>query len=176
YTQAADQARIARRQEPTTTIPPVIPPVTPSAPTPIPRPEPEQPPATVVRPATPAPQPSATPPATPSPAAIRAADEAAIRGVLNQYAEAFSSLNVEAVQRLHPSVNAEQLRRSFTSMRLQSLQILDPQITINGATATVTSRVQQISTPKVGTRQQSNLNVTFILRKTSAGWIIGERR
>ena len=122
-------------------------------------------------PATPA-KPTPPPPAQPS----IAAEEAAIRATLREYAAAYESLNVDAVRRVYPTVNAEALARSFREMSSQQVQITaDDTITIDGATAVVRCTVIQSFTPKVGAGQRRNVPSVFRLQKTGGRWVIVQR-
>jgi ketosteroid isomerase-like protein len=118
-------------------------------------------------------KPTPTPPAQPS----VAAEEAAIRATLREYAAAYESLDVDAVRRVYPGVNAGALARSFNGLSAQQVRISgDDKITIDGATAVVTCTVLQSFTPKVGQGRRQNVQSTFRLQKTGGRWVIVERR
>jgi len=118
-------------------------------------------------------KPTPPPPAQPS----VAAEEAAIRETLREYAAAYESLDVDAVRRVYPGVNAGALARSFNGLSAQQVRISgDDRITIDGATAVVTCTVLQSFTPKVGQGRRQNLQSTFRLQKTGGRWVIVERR
>jgi hypothetical protein len=142
---------------------PVSPPVTAPA---LPAATPTNPPVTV----SPAPKPA------PPPAAPAVNDEELIRAVLRSYAAAYASLDVAAVQRVYPSVNAASLRRSFAEYRSFEVQISQEQISVNGSEATVTCRVRQSFVPKVGSGRSDTLTATFELRKVGTQWVIASRR
>ena len=118
--------------------------------------------------------------AKPTPAAPQppspAMEEAAIRATLREYAAAYESLRVDAVQRVYPGVNAAGLTRSFRDLSALRVQIGDEQITIEGATAVVRCRVRQAFTPKVGQGRSETVTSTFRLQKTGGRWVIIERR
>jgi len=130
-------------------------------------------------PVTPAPPPATAKPVPPPPAQPSgAAEEAAIRATLREYAAAYESLDVDAVRRVYPGVNADALARSFRAMTAQQVQIgNDAQISIEGATAVVRCTVVQGFTPRVGQgRRPQPVAATFRLQKTGGRWVIVERR
>jgi ketosteroid isomerase-like protein len=128
--------------------------------------------------------PSAPPPAPPKPTTAPAApqptvaaEEAAIRATLREYAAAIQKLEVEAVQRVYPGVNEAALRRSFSGLSSMQVQIVgDEQMTIEGATAVVRCQVRQSFRPKVGQGRTETVVSVFRLQKTGGRWIIVERR
>jgi tetratricopeptide (TPR) repeat protein len=132
------------------------------------------PPATTPSP----PPPSTAKPTPPAPAQPSiAAEEAAIRATLREYAAAYESLSVDAVRRVYPTVNAEALARSFRELSSQQVQISgDDKITIDGATAVVRCTVVQSFTPRVGQGRRQNVQSVFRLQKTGGRWVIVERR
>ena len=195
----SEAARVAppTRPEPTPPAPEAKKPVTPPTPSPVPSPAPPTPqpgagagsekpapPATgtgagtpsagaATSPAKPEPKPTPPPPAQSS----VAAEEAAIRATLREYAAAQSAMDVAAVQRVHPSVNAATLLKNFSNLRSQTVEILrcDP-ITINGTNAVVRCVLGQSITPRIGSRQNENRPSEFRLRKEGSRWVIVDRR
>jgi outer membrane biosynthesis protein TonB len=121
-----------------------------------------------VVPPTPAPTP-ATPPRAPS-------EEPAIRTLLGAYAEAYSNLDVRAVQRAYPGVNAAALQRNFSQLKSQKVQIQAEQIQINGVMATVTLTWQTVGVGQVGGALNASQKVELTLQKTGVAWIIVGRR
>jgi hypothetical protein len=118
-------------------------------------------------------KPTPPPPAPPS----VAAEEAAIRATLREYAAAYESLDVDAVRRVYPNVNAGALTRSFAGLSAQEVRISgDDKITIDGANAVVTCTVLQSFTPKVGQGRRQNVQSTFRLQKAGGRWLIVARR
>jgi hypothetical protein len=162
YSQATEEARRTKPQEPPLTVP------TSPAPAPPPPKKAEAAPP-VERPSAPAVQPRA-------PAASPAADEAAIRAVLRGYEHGFAALSVQEIQRVYPDVNADALAENFKRMRALSVEIIDPQISIVGSTAIVVCQVRQRYTPYVGNRGQSTVNSIFRLGKRGDAWVIVDRR
>ena len=170
YSQATEEARTAKLQQP--------PPAVPSAPAPV------SPPPTakkaeadppVVRPPVVQPQPPAASTAA-SIAASTAADETAIRAVLRGYEHGYGALSVPEITRVYPGINADALADNFKLMRAYSVEIIDPRISIVGSTATVVCQVRQRYTPHVGSRGQSTVNSTFRLVKKGDAWVIVDRR
>ena len=70
-------------------------------------------------PAPPAPASAAAPPAMA--AASGAIETSAVRGVLDGYADAFSTLNADATQRVWPGVDVRGLRRAFDQLSTQNI-------------------------------------------------------
>jgi ketosteroid isomerase-like protein len=194
FTKAGAQARAANTNaagstapaSPSTAAPAPAPSPPPTSATPVepPQPEPQKPPVT---PAPPAPQPAQpavapsnpavqAPPPQPTPADRGPNDEAAIRATLRAYAQAFSALDVAAVQKVFPGVDARGLAQSFAQMRQQRVEIVVNQISVSGSTATVTSEVQSHFEPKAGRATDTTVNATFRLQKAGGGWIIAARR
>ena len=103
-------------------------------------------------------------------------DEEFIRATLRAYAAAYSSLDVAAVQRVFPSINAAAIARSFADLRSQVVQIDQEQVTVSGGEATVRCRVQQSFVPKAGSGRKDTLSATFQLRKVGNQWLIASRR
>jgi serine/threonine-protein kinase len=155
-----------------------------SGPPPAPAPVPASAPPAAVN--TPAPSPAASsspPPAaaqapvstTPA-ASSRAADEAGIRVALRAYETAYSALDVDAVRRIYPTVNAAALAQSFRALESQEVRITEETITISGAMANVRARVRQSFTPKVGSGRADVFTSDFRLQKVDDRWVILERR
>jgi tetratricopeptide (TPR) repeat protein len=140
--------------------PPVAPPSTAAVP-----PQSTQPPATTA---------TAKPPVSATPSVV--SDEAGVRAALRAYELAYSNLNVEAVTRVYPSVNAAALRQSFDALRQQQVSIECDRIDISGITASATCQVRQSIVPRAGSRRTDSIRSLFRLQKVDNGWIIVERR
>jgi hypothetical protein len=108
--------------------------------------------------------------------ASTAADETAIRAVLRGYEQGYGALSAQEIKRVYPDINADVLADNFKGMRALSVEIIDPRISIAGATATVVCQVRQRYTPYVGSRGQSTVNSTFRLVKKGNAWVIVDRR
>jgi hypothetical protein len=114
------------------------------------------------------------PPQPPSqPASSQTPMDAAVREALQQYSAALESLNADQVKKIHPSVDAENLKRAFKEARelkvtIDSIKILSS----DGATARVSCRVTQVFTPRAGTKQNSTVTRVLRLRKQDTSWVI----
>ena len=77
--------------------------------------------------------------ARPAPAPIvdTASDERAVRTALQSYAGAYAALDVDGVRRVYPSASEAVLRRSFTGIGAQQVEIRDEQMAVAGDAATV---------------------------------------
>jgi hypothetical protein len=106
-------------------------------------------------------------PSTSSPASRQAADEeAAIASALRAYEHAYSTLDIDGVIAVFPSVNVALLAQGFTQMKAQRVQILGARFLVSGNTATVTCQVRQRFEPKAGRPSETTVNATFRLQKT----------
>ena len=160
---------------PSTTVPaiPVAPIEKPPATTTVPIPAPP-PPTPAPAPAQPAPTPSVTaaPPAAPSP-------DAAIREVLTRYELALEGRSMEALKRIWPTLGGAQqgaIRNEFDHASRIDVEILDPRISVNGATATVLFlRHYELQTTDRQTRR-ADTPATMTLRRTDSGWVIDQIR
>jgi len=140
---------------------PGSPPVT-AAPSPAPSPPP---------PSNPAPQPQ-PPPQPPAGAGGVAAEEVAVRQVIERYRTAYENLNVSALQAVYPSINARRLEdvfKQYTSLK-QVLEI--ERVEVDGAAATATGVVTQTPVVKTGKPQTTRQRAVFRLRKVGNAWII----
>jgi tetratricopeptide (TPR) repeat protein len=188
FTAAATQARASAATEtrpsapaPTSTPAPTTPAASAStqAPPAAVSAPPAPPPAATPPPATerPAPQPSAVPQQPPPrPQAPAANEESLIRSTLQTYVQAYTNLDVDAVKRTFPAVDAAALGQAFGQMRAQRIEIEVAQIATSGTTATARCQLRQHFEPKAGRVNDSVVNATFTLQKTAAGWIIVQRR
>jgi hypothetical protein len=170
-----------RAQPPATAPEPVPNPTVPAIPVaPI-----EKPPAaaTVPVPAPPQPapappQPVPTPPATAAPPATPSPD-VAIREVLTRYELALESRSMEALKRIWPTLGGAQqarIRDEFDHANRIEVDILEPRISVNGATATALFlRHYELQTTDRQTRR-ADTPATMTLRRTDSGWVIEQIR
>jgi len=155
------------------------PPVTrPAPPVPVEAP----PPAAAPTPAPAAPTPATPTPATPSPAAptnvtsaaaMAAAEESAVRQVLQRYRSGYESLNAKAVQAVYPGIPAQKLDDTFKLYSSLKQEIAIDRVGVDRQTATVTATVTTAPTPKNGkpiTPQKSK--AVFSLKKSGDTWLI----
>ena len=104
----------------------------------------------------------------------RTADEQAIRDTLRRYADAYKALNVAAVKAVYPTAPSQLLSR-FSQYRSYDMQILHPEITLEGAKATVVCMITARLTPKAGTATSQRASAVFHLQKTGNSWYIVAR-
>lgn len=111
----------------------------------------------------------------PAPPVISAAaEEAAIRAVIDRYRDAYNGLDVDAVVRVWPTAPAADLRRAFANFSSQTVAFSGANVALGGgnATATVTAREQMTMQPRSGSAQKRQGAITFQLQKSGAGWLI----
>jgi hypothetical protein len=103
-----------------------------------------------------------------------ATDRGSIQHLLNEYQNAFNSLNASAAKTLWPSVDERALGRAFDQLRRQELVLDACQTAITGHLAVSSCRGRASYVPKVGNRVQriEAARWTFKLRRADSGWII----
>jgi hypothetical protein len=109
---------------------------------------------------------------------VAARDDAAVRGVLNRYAFAYSHLDAGAAQEVWPAVNRSALSRAFDGLASQHVSLDRCAIDFRGATAQATCAGSTTWSPKVGnggTRTEAR-NWTFQLAKAGPDWQIVSAR
>lgn len=99
-----------------------------------------------------------------------------IRQVMATYWRAFQNLDDSGVARAHPNVNVDVIRRSFSSMRSQRIDVLDEQLLIAGDSAVVHASVRHTYVPKAGASRSESYRATFDLRRVGSEWVIVSRR
>jgi hypothetical protein len=96
-----------------------------------------------------------------------------VRDALLRYATALESLDADAVKKVQPSIDVEGLKRAFREMRSLDVEIDNiRQLSSDPASARVSCRVAQTLTPKVGSRQTTEVTRVMRLRRQDNGWII----
>ena len=136
--------------------------------------------ATRAAPASPAPavtEPVAVGRPAPDPgvASPRPSDEDAILEVLRRYERAYETLNVVAVQQVYPGLagkDVEDLRRTFAGLAVYDVDIRNPRVTVQNATATVRALIARRFVPKVGNPVDSAVQNEFQLRRERDTWVI----
>jgi hypothetical protein len=153
-----------------------------AAPTPTPPPAlrtAAPPPVVETPPPAPAPAPTPVVPAPPPPvsasvtnAARAAAEESAVRQVLQRYRNGYESLSASAVQAVYPGINATALADVFKlySSLKQDLEI--DRVEVEGQTAIVTGSVTTAPVVKTGRAAPKKSKAVFRLRKTGDAWLI----
>lgn len=130
-------------------------------------------------PAPPSPAPTPAPTAVPAAAVAPAAaagtvDTSAVRGVLDGYADAFSSLNADATQRVWPGVDVRGLRRAFDQLSTQNITFSRCEVNASGETAQAVCTGRATWVPKVGDRSPKSEPRTwrFALGRDDGAWVI----
>jgi len=99
--------------------------------------------------------------------------DAAIRDLLKQYATALEHLDADAVKKVQPSIEVENLRKAFREMRALNVTIEDVRILAADASmARVSCKVNQTLTPKAGSKQTTAVTRVMRLRRQVGSWII----
>jgi hypothetical protein len=124
-----------------------------------------------------APEPTAPPLPTSKPApdpAPQPVDELpAVRQVLSQYAEAYSSLNASAAKRVWPSLDLRSLARAFDGLQSQRVSLGDCAVSFENTGARAECRGSAEWTPKVGGGSHSQArHWSFDLQKSGGEWRI----
>jgi hypothetical protein len=96
-----------------------------------------------------------------------------IQRLLEQYAMAFESLDADAVKKVQPTIEVENLRRAFGQMRALEVKIDAVKVlSLEGAAARVSGRVTQTLTPRAGSRQTTSVTRVMRLRRVEGAWVI----
>ena len=99
--------------------------------------------------------------------------EVNIRDLLRQYSTALEHLDADAVKKVQPSIEVENLRKAFREMRALNVSIEDVRVlAADEATARVSCRVTQILTPKAGSKQTTAATRVMRLRRQAGSWSI----
>jgi hypothetical protein len=126
-------------------------------------------------PTPPSPAPTAAPAGAVAPAAAAGTvDTSAVRGVLDGYADAFSSLNADATQRVWPGVDVRGLRRAFDQLSTQNITFSRCEVNASGETAQAVCTGRATWVPKVGDRSPKSEPRTwrFALGRDAGAWVI----
>ena len=181
-----ERARTAQAERKAADPTPRDPSASPASPKPAPEaPPPPAPPA----PTTGLPLPPVTLPAAPPPAATQPTPPAdtspqppptsGINEVLDRYKAALESRSLESLRRLWPSLGGAQesaIRQEFQNASRIDVEIVNPQISISGNTATVSFiRRYQLQTVD-RQRQRAETRTTMNLHRNGSTWIIDQIR
>jgi SnoaL-like domain len=147
------------------------------SPTPLPQPPPAAPPAQTQPPVQTTPPVQAPPPAQPVPNTPPApSPESLIRDVLARYESALEARSLDALKRIWPSlagVQQSSFRDQFEQASSIEVDIVGPQISVTGASATVTFLRHYEFLPKNGTPLRAVTPATMTLRRADGGgWVI----
>ena len=112
------------------------------------------------------------------PAAPAVTEDAAVRGVLNRYAVAYSRLDASAAQEVWPAVNRSALSRAFDGLASQQVSLERCAVDVRGATANATCAGSATWSPKIGNggARTEARNWTFQLAKAGTAWQIVSAR
>ena len=107
-------------------------------------------------------------------AASGAIETSAVRGVLDGYADAFSTLNADATQRVWPGVDVRGLRRAFDQLSTQNITFSRCDVSASGETAQAVCTGRATWVPKVGDRSPKSEPRTwrFALGRNDGEWVI----
>ena len=95
------------------------------------------------------------------------------RDALDKYSSALQSLDANAVKKVQPSINADNLAKAFRAMRELKVEIDDIKVlSMDVSTMRVSCRVTQTLTPKAGSRQTSAVSRVIRLRRDAGIWVI----
>jgi hypothetical protein len=105
---------------------------------------------------------------------IQPPQEVLVRGALARYAKAYSDLDVDAAERVWPSVNRSALARAFGSLESQRVSLGDCRIQVDVATAHASCSGTATWRPKVGGRDRTDeRRWDFdLVEKAASGWQI----
>lgn len=99
--------------------------------------------------------------------------EADARDLLQQYSTALESLDADAVKKLQPSIDLDNLKKAFREMRELDVTIDNIKVLSTDATlARVSCRVSQTLTPKAGSKQTTAVTRVLRLRRVQTAWVI----
>jgi hypothetical protein len=99
--------------------------------------------------------------------------EVTARELLQQYSTALASLDADAVKKVQPSIDVENLKKAFREMKtldvsIDSIKVLSSE----PAMARVSCRVTQTLTPKAGSKRSTAVTRVLRLRRLDTGWVI----
>jgi serine/threonine protein kinase len=103
-----------------------------------------------------------------APGPTLASDTAVIRTVLQQYEAAYKQMDMNAIRSVWPGAPASM---NFNNIRSFSVTVVDPQISVDKDTATV-SAVRRIDIEREGGHRETSPKTVFTLRRISGGWVI----
>jgi hypothetical protein len=99
--------------------------------------------------------------------------EAEVRELLQQYSTALESLDADAVKKLQPSIDVDNLKKAFKEMReldvtIDTIKVLS----VDAAVARVSCRVTQTLTPKAGSKRTTAVTRVLRLKRGQSAWLI----
>jgi serine/threonine-protein kinase len=102
-------------------------------------------------------------------------DQDAVRDTLRRYEAAYRALAVDDILQVYPSLGrdqTDQLRRTFATVTNYELDFRNPQIDVQGDTATVRATLVRRITPRVGSPVANEFATEFRLRRAGGVWAI----
>lgn len=121
--------------------------------------------------------PAAPKPAPAEPTAPAVSPSAGIPELLERYESALETRNLDAIKRIWPTLSSTQenaFRRDFQNARLIEVDVVSPQINVNGNTATVQfTRRYRLETTD-GQRVGSESRTTMTLQRVGQNWTISQ--
>jgi hypothetical protein len=103
------------------------------------------------------------------------ATTAAIQRVLNRYRDAFSTLDIRAVQSVWPSSNAQSLRADFHQLDEHNIEYESCRIAVSGPRAAAVCRGVAQWTPSGGREiRRATRQWQFALRAVDVRWVIDD--
>ena len=115
----------------------------------------------------------------PTPARGPIGDEAAIVNVVQQYAQAYSALDAEAVARVFQGENPRPLQAKFDALKSQTIEARNVKVAVDDGGWSATVRLDWVvhAIPKVGKAQKTQMPATLRMLKVVTGeWCIVARR
>jgi len=95
------------------------------------------------------------------------------RDLLQQYSAALESLDADAVKKLQPAIDVDNLKKAFKEMRALDVTIDNIKVlSVDAALARVSCRVAQTLTPKAGSKQTTAVTRVLRLRRLQTAWVI----
>ena len=105
--------------------------------------------------------------------AVDPAIQTGVRELLQQYSSAFERLDPNAVKKVQPSADVENLRNAFKEMRALAITIDEIKIlSTDSAITRAGCRVTQTMTPKAGSKKTIVVMRVIRLRRQGTAWII----
>jgi len=95
------------------------------------------------------------------------------RDLLQQYSAALESLDADAVKKLQPAIDVDNLKKAFKEMRALDVTIDNIKVlSVDTSLARVSCRVAQTLTPKAGSKQTTAVTRVLRLRRLQTAWVI----
>jgi ketosteroid isomerase-like protein len=91
--------------------------------------------------------------------------------MLTQYERAYGSRDAAALRRIWPSAPGA-IDAALKSSRSYQVDVVNPQVVVQGDTATVTATRNIRERPAAGSERQQSQPTTFLFRRGPNGWYI----